>query len=749
MAANSRKYRFIFAAAVYKLVASLCCLGLTASTYSQNIPLGSWRAHISYNAIHAVDAGNQTVFAATESGIMVLNRADQSFETFNKLNAGLSGSGITDIEHEGTTDQLVITYEDGKFDMIRKGQVSSFDPTANSPITGSRKINSISTHNGLAYLSTDYGVVVVDLARNEVKETWRDLGTAGSTLKIFQSTFKADSIFLATEKGILAGDMDDNLLDFSVWKRFDSGELNAGVNAITFFDSKVYAAVNTTGILHYENGSWVKESFLQGHTFSSLTASSTYLYVTYDENLWRLDVDDQLVQIIDDLITEPKDVHEDGAGAMWLGDAKNGLLSNAEGFFKNYIANGPTKNNPHRLKYVHKKMYALYGGYASTYEPLRNEGAFDYFSDGFWHQDESTVNDVSDLEFSSGDDRFIASFGFGVEKTATDGNVTVFDENNSTLVNINPPGDFVNISAIEPSNDGMWVANYGATSPLHLLNTDNVWQPFSFPVTAARYPLDLVVDFSGYVWAMLNPAQGGGILAFDISSGGHEYITDIVNQGGLPSKAVRSLAVDRDGLVWAGTDLGVCYYFFPSEDAVRPIYENRFLLRDDKVTAIAIDGGNRKWMGTERGVWLFDPTVEKMIYNFTAENSPLLSNNIQDIEINHETGEVFFATARGIMSFRSDASGSDNVFHNIKIFPNPITSTFTGTVGITGLAMDAVVKITDISGKLIWETRANGGTATWNVRDYNGRRAATGIYIVYAATEDGSESAVGKIAVVN
>jgi hypothetical protein len=207
--------------------------------------------------------------------------------------------------------------------------------------------------------------------------------------------------------------------------------------------------------------------------------------------------------------------------------------------------------------------------------------------------------------------------------------------------------------------------------------------------------------------------------------------------------------VDRDGLIWIGTELGVCYFFTPSEDAVRPIFENRFLLRDDKVTAIAIDGGNRKWMGTERGVWLFDPTCETLIYNFTTENSPLLSNVIKDIEINPETGEVFFATARGIVSFRSDATESGSAFKTVKIFPNPVTSTFTGNVGISGLATDAVVKITDISGKLVWETRANGGTATWNVKDYNGRRAATGIYIVFAATEDGSESAVGKIAVVN
>jgi hypothetical protein len=724
----------------------ICCLLFPAVSFSQEIPVGTWRAHISYNTIVAVDVAGQTVYAAAPNGFMIFNRGDQSMETFNKLNVGLSGQGITDLQYDDGTGQLVIAYEDGKFDMFRNGKISSFDPTANSPITNSKRINSISINAGLAYLSTDYGIVVVDLARNEVKETWRDIGTLGSTLKIYRSTFKGDSIFLATDKGILAGDIDDNLLDFSAWKRFDTGELNAVVRAVSFFDGKVYAGVNAVGIFHYENGGWIKETFLQGGTFSSLNAGSN-LYITEDTKLWRLDDDDQLVQIIDDEITRPLDADEDSDGSIWLGDDSNGLVSNTGGLFKHYLPNGPTVTNPLRLKYANKKMYLLPGGYSSTFQPMRRKGTLSYFSDGRWYQQPESVDDLTDLEFSAAGDLFISSFGQGVEKVTAEGDVTVFNEDNSTLINLNPPGDFVNVSALELSTNGLWVANYGATQPLHLLK-DGVWQSFSFPFMAARYPLDLVVDFSGYIWASLNASQGGGVLVYDLSTDGHEYITDGAG-GGLPNKTVRSMAVDRDGLVWIGTELGVCYFFSPSENAIRPIFENRFLLRDDKVTAIAIDGGNRKWMGTERGVWLFDPTGEKLIFNFTTENSPLVSNSIQDIEINGETGEVFFSTARGVVSFRGDATESSGFFKTVRIFPNPVTSTFTGTVGITGLATDAVVKITDVSGKLIWETRANGGTATWNVKDYNGKRAATGVYIVYATTDDGSESAVGKIAVVN
>jgi hypothetical protein len=161
-----------------------------------------------------------------------------------------------------------------------------------------------------------------------------------------------------------------------------------------------------------------------------------------------------------------------------------------------------------------------------------------------------------------------------------------------------------------------------------------------------------------------------------------------------------------------------------------------------------VDGGNRKWMGTSRGVWLFNPSGEALVYNFTAATTPLLSDSLLDIEVHPATGEVFFATSEGLASYRSAATLSTTSFQTVRIFPNPITRQFSGTVGISGLATDAVVKITDVSGKLIWQTQANGGTATWNGQDYNGRRAATGIYLVFAATPDGGESVVGKLAVI-
>jgi hypothetical protein len=722
-------------------------------SFAQEIPIGTWRAHISYNSVYDITFGDNKVFASASNGVMAFDISDKSVSNVNKVN-GLSGSQITSIAFHEAGKTLLISYADGMLDLVRGNEVTSFDRLKNSTtISGSKKLNSIHVQNGFAYIAADFGVVVFDVERGEVKETWRDLGAGGARLQINEITFRGDSIFLATAKGVMAGDQRDNLLDFNLWKRFDQTAFNTSVASVASFNGFIYAAINGSGIYRYENGAWTKEPYLQNLNYQSLFASPAHLLIAQGGQLWQLNTSAQLEEIVSDKLVLPNVAKEDNAGKLWVGDNVNGLLTNMNGDFTSVILNGPSTSTTYRLNFDNGKLFALPGGPNGSGQPLRNAGRLDSFENGRWENDEREVLDLTDIDPTTSE-TFIASFGYGLEKTS--GNTSaILDESNSGLINLNPPGRFVNISAIERSSDGLWVANYGTPASLHLLKNDGTWESHSFPITAARYPTDLLVDEYGYVWMILNPSQGGGILIYDREEDRYAYLTNTIGAGGLPSKNVRSIAIDRDGYVWVGTDQGVAYFLYPPDvfepgiDAIKPIFENRFLLKDDKVTAIKVDGGNRKWMATERGVWLFDAVGEKEIYNFTAANSPLLSDLVRDVEIVPATGEVFFATDAGIVSFRSGATSGESSFQTVKIFPNPVTKEFSGVVGISGLATDAIVKITDVSGKLIWQTQANGGTATWNVQDYKGRRATTGIYLVFAATSDGSESVVGKLAVID
>lgn len=745
----SRQRQSTFLVTTGILLSSTCLLAQT------EIPLGAWRMHLSYNNIKAVALSDDKVFGASENGIMTLEKSDNSVSGYSKLN-GLSATGITAIAYNPIKDQLVVAYKDGNLDIIVGNEITNFNRLKNTnAISGSKAINHIFIRSNYAYLATDYGLVVFDLNNVEIKETWRDLGPNGTKLKINQSAFLGDSIFLTTDNGVIAGSLNNNLLDYRYWKRFDQSIFNTAISSIAYCNGKLYTAIDQKGVYRYDNGNWILENFLQNLPFTFFGASNSNLFIIENNNVWKLSSSNVLTSISSSDIKQPGFIVEDEQEKLWIGDRENGLISNQSGIFLSYLPNGPKNSNTFRLKYYNNSVYSLPGGFSQSFSALGNAGVFDAFHEGLWSTQESSVKDITDMDFVVDDSYFISSFGYGLEKHENNGNVILFNDINSPLVNSNPPGKFVNITSIENSRAGLWITNYGSLNSLHLLQPGNVWNSFSFPsYNATRYPTDVVVDYKGNVWMVLDPLQGGGLLVFDENNNRNKYLTDQPGFGALPSRAIRSIAIDRDGYVWVGTDSGVAYFndtnniFSANIDAIKPIFEFRYLLKNETITSIVADGANRKWIGTTKGVWLFNPSGEKQIYNFTSENSPLPSNIIHDIEINPISGEVFFATEGGLASYRADATQSNSSIANIKIFPNPVTIQYNGTVGISGLSNDAIIKITDISGHLVWQTSSNGGTATWNVRDYNGQRATTGIYVVFAASPDGQESAVGKIAVI-
>lgn len=728
--------------------------GSLTTVKGQNIPIGSWRMHVSYNDIRTISITPQKIYAAAENGIMILDRQDNSISTITKID-GLSSANITQIAFDQTRNQLLVTYANGDIDVVRENEIVNVNTLRISElISGSKRINHISINGSLAYFSTDFGVVVFDLVQVAVKETWRDIGPGGTALEINQSTFYNDSIFLATEDGVLSGKLSDNLLDYNNWEQFDDGTFNGDIQSITSFNNQLYAAINGSGIYEYEAGSWEIEPYLQSLQYENITAGQELL-VTVQQSLFQVTPAEVVTEVESDLINRPHIAFQDQAGKLWIGHSQNGLISNHTNTFSSYTANGPTFSKGLRLNYhpASKTMHAVSGGFSGSLVPLGNEEYVNSFSEGLWTVESDLLNkDIT--QYYENNKTYVSSHGYGLQVVQESGTI-LFDENNSPLQNV-AAGRNVRITDIAASDEGIWVANAGATQSLHLLKNDNTWESFSFPlVAAARYPVALEVDLLGNVWMVLNPSNGGGILVYDRSNNRSAYLTEATNSGGLPSRSVYSIAVDRDGFVWVGTSTGAAYFpnpagvFNATVNAVKPVFDNRFLLRDERVTAIEIDGGNRKWMGTENGVWLFDRFGESQVYNFNDENSPLISNVIVDLEINDQSGEVFMMTDAGIVSFRSDATAGDVSFNKIKIFPNPVTNQFNGQVGISGLVTDAIVKITDVAGKLIWQSTANGGSATWNVRDYNGRLAATGMYLVFCITQDGTESMVGKIAVVN
>lgn len=718
----------------------------------ENIPVGTWRLHLSYNDLNHLTASATTIYGANTSGVLVFHQNDQELSAISKMD-GLSSSLITAIDYSATTNELIIGHENGLISILKDNELQEVNALVIAPsITGSRKINHIYTLGSTAYLSTDFGVVVFNLINKQVKETYRDLSFTGDLLFVNESVIHQDTLWLATEAGVLAGSLagTDNLLDFRNWKRYDTGFLAGEIQSLAVLDNKLYAAIDYQDIYEFDNGIWTATGILPIVDFNKIKTGVNKLIISANDGVWTFD-GTTLIQVGVDILTNVDDAIESG-GSLWIADGSKGMVSFTNGNSTMYSPNAPSGNTHWKILSFNSQIVSVKGGISNGL-PLNRDGKADQFVSGKWSAfANSLTTDLVDFA-QVGTSQYVASFGSGLEEI-DNGVSTIYTPLNSPLSFNNTTDQLTLVSAVESSGDGLWVINYGATTPLYQVLPDKTWKPHLISLPQASFTNDLTVDFLGNIWMVVNPGNGGGIVVYNPNTSQDKFLTNVSGQGGLPSSAVRSIAIDRDGAVWVGTDEGVVYFSNPggifanNTDAVRPIFENRFLLRDESITAIAVDGGNRKWLGTRNGVWLFSPTGEDLIYNFTQENSPLPSNEINSIGINPVNGEVFFATANGLASFRSDASAGQDSFSQVRIFPNPVDPGFTGLVTIDGLYTDAVVKITDTSGKLVWQTQANGGTASWSTRQLNGDRVNSGMYLVFATSQDGGEKHVGKIAVI-
>ena len=299
-----------------------------------------------------------------------------------------------------------------------------------------------------------------------------------------------------------------------------------------------------------------------------------------------------------------------------------------------------------------------------------------------------------------------------------------------------------------------WVADYKNGLLSNVEGNYKSYSPNSLDTLYQTRRDSIVLDLDGNRW--IRRGNSDGILVIN-SKNQRQFIFSGVGSGNLPSNNVKSIAIDRDGQMWVGTDRGVVVFDNPSAvfsgknfDAYTPVFERRRLLGNETITSIAIDGGNRKWMGTRNGIFLFSPDGTELISNFNEKNSPLPSNEILYITAELNTGEVYIRTSKGMVSYRGSATegNSKQDENKVKVFPNPVRPDFEGQIGIEGLVENAFVKITDVAGNLVYETRANGGTAVWNGKTLAGGRVETGIYLIFSANKKGEETLVSRLAVV-
>jgi hypothetical protein len=332
---------------------------------------------------------------------------------------------------------------------------------------------------------------------------------------------------------------------------------------------------------------------------------------------------------------------------------------------------------------------------------------------------------------------------------------------------LSPPNpSYIDIRVNGPAydkNGDLWMTNNFLTKPLKVLRSGGQWQSYDF--SAALQSSDLlqtsyalpVVDKNGTKWL---PTNIIGLIGFN-----ENYNNKVINiksgtSGNLPRDDVRCLAIDNKNQLWIGTSGGLRIIpsvdSFISETEIQTksiiILENDLaqeLFYQQFIIDIAVDGANRKWVAiADSGVYLMSSNGQETIYHFTKENSPLPSNNVNDIEIDPASGEVFFATDKGLVSFKGTATKPSDDLSSVYVYPNPVRPEYTGTVKISNLTNKATVKITDIEGNLVFETTSEGGTIEWDTTAFGNYRVASGVYMILVSAQDGIDTTVKKVMII-
>ncbi len=751
-----------------------------------DVPVGHWRHHLPNNRIFHIEETPGRIVGATTYGLVVFNKDDNSVERINKVH-GLSDFGISAISWSAEQEALLVGYENGNLDLIDGNNFVNIPDIMQASILGSKKINSMEPHAGRILVACDFGIIEFDADNYLVLDTWF-IGPFGSMVNVNDLAISGGHIFAATNAGLLRGPLDgSNLADYRFWERLEvSGQSNEIFTRLGAFTNRVFALqkTDTADQLYVsEQGSWTPLNPPENdyQQINNLTVNEGQLLVAAPGKLDIYDANLERVRRVESY--HPGEVTANDAllaadEKLWIADHHRGLArEKSAGDFETIILPGPPESDAFGLAAGHGRVWVAPG--TVTYGGEHNwiqHGVF-LFEGGRWQGFNRfrfpELETVSDIIRISADPRnpdraFAAAWNGGVVELNPEGVVQLFDDSNSPLQKRAIVEDRLRVGGTAVDNQGnLWVTNSEVDTPLLVRKPSGDWMAFSSGGTFGSQTLvgDLVIDDSGQKWVIL-PRNGIFLLKEDGLSNNSGYetrrLTTQASRGGLPDNSVHSLAVDKNGYVWVGTEQGVAVFYSPQRaftgqdfQAHRIVVEQAdgfagYLLESETVTAITVDGSNKKWFGTARsGAFLLSEDGRETIFHFDRDNSPLPSNNILDIAIEGQSGEVYFATDRGLVSFRGLATGGGEVHQDVYAYPNPVHPGYDGYISVRGLVRNARVKITDISGNLVWETIAEGGQAVWNGKDLHGRRPSSGVYLVFSTNEDGEETAVTKILFIN
>lgn len=743
------------------------------SIFSQsNTAIGEWKSYLPLKNSKHYAYGNGKIFAATTSGLIIIENEDLSAEFYTKI-SGLQGVGLELIEYDPVRDQVIIVYDNSLIELFSSEESFAIkDIELNSNIQGSKKINQLHIDNQaqFCYFSTSFGVVQYNLERKEFGFT------SFSEQEIFHTITYGNLLITATDQGAYYFDLTSNLnpSDFNSWKLLGTNNNLPKVYQSTFLqlvNNELYLVVDefiykAGDDLQFENVYEYDGLF----TVKDLEEiNSGWALTLKDEEgqgeIHFLNEDNELIVNNMDCPNKPNNIIQDENGRIWLSDDWDRIryLESVEQPCKFIDYNAPQSSSASDLSIKDNTLYVASGGVSDVFGYLGSRDGFYIFGDNKWRNlNQFNYAPIADNDFQNvfrikphpnKDLLYAGSYWAGlIEYNLIDGSHRFFNKDNSSLQGATGDESRTRISGLTfDRQNNLWISNFAADKPLSVLTNEGNW--FSFDVISNGSLADIVIDPSGLLWIMV-AGNSGGVLVYDVGENIQDPTDDRqrffnANNSELPTNVIKSIASDVEGDIWVGTADGITIFECGSgafdEGCIgnRPTFTvlsdsvDGYLLDDEVVQSILVDGANRKWLGTKNGLFLQSPDGEQELNHFTEVNSPLVSNEILDLAYNEVNGEVFIATTKGILSYRSASTGANRTHQSeVYAYPNPVHPDYTGTIAIKGLARDANVKITSLNGNLVHETTALGGQAVWDGNLYDGTKASAGVYLVFSSTTD-------------
>lgn len=738
-----------------------------------------WHNYANPRFAYQIEAYKDRVYMRTTRGIYTYQPSTQQGKMLTRV------EGLSSVEYSAIGIQenvgVLAGSKEGFIDIIEGTEVKYRILDIQRSNFTNKEITCFAQYNNLCFIGTSFGIVAYNFERYEVKETYTKLGNFNNNIKVNSITVTKDTLYAATALGIAYVALSNsNLLNPAVWLNTPvSAGIPAGeIKQIVNFHDTLYTRKN--------DSVFFKPTYTRQWYWLDTIPNLITLHVVQDEML-ALFAARQVIRYKNknhrtilnstyNAIPAASDVTYH-SGDYYLSDIYLGLYRFPEnGAVYRINTNTIDAGEAKFLAWKEGNLWVGTGGYSGSSAPLYSSEGIYYYNGKQWNNfnKDNKPNPFANVYdtyrvYAPKDYNgifFSAFFGPFVKEA---GGLIEYRDNTFYHYNIVQGLGRKNVGATIDIYGNLWTASYAVTASgdssaaaeICVRKSDNQWVKLKGLAGNNDNIFGIMSDANGYKWFILRAdPNNNSILVYD-DKGTPATLTDdrfrylSVENAGLANKNVKCIVEDLNGEIWIGTEQGISVFystaniFSNSTKAQCPVNNQRCLLNSEIVNCITVDGSNRKWVGTTNGLWLFSADGTQEIYYFNKDNSPLFSNNVLDIAINNNTGEVYISTDLGLLSFMGDSTHAEpDQMGNLFVYPNPFKPSEHEYLTLQGTVRDADVKIMDINGKLVKATTANGGTVVWDGKDKTGNLVNTGIYVILVADKTGKVTGITKFAYI-